>query len=93
VEWIESVLAPARPLLTVAHFERLVSGLTLCVGIESLITLQDIRRLAREEAIDICRWAAHAMFETALRERNDPVTKSRRSPQKPKKASPRAYRR
>ena len=30
VEWIESVLAPVRPLLTVAPFERLVSGLTLC---------------------------------------------------------------
>jgi AcrR family transcriptional regulator len=88
VEWIESVLAPVRPLLTVAPFERLVSGLTLCLGIESLITLQDVRRLAPEDAIEICRWAAHAMFETALRERNDPVTKGRRSPQKPKKGKP-----
>jgi AcrR family transcriptional regulator len=89
VEWIENVLAPARPLLTGSHFERLVSGLTLCLGVESLITLQDVRRLASEDAIEICRWAAHAMFETALREQNDAASKSRHSRRKPKKATAR----
>jgi AcrR family transcriptional regulator len=89
VEWIESVLAPVRPPLTASLFERLVSGLTLCLGIEPLITLQDVRRLAPEDAIDICRWAAHAMLETALREQNNAVSKSRRSRQKPIKTSSR----
>src|SRR5262245_36559590 len=89
VEWIESVLAPVRPLITASRFERLVSGLTLCLGIESLITLQDVRRLAPEDAIGICRWVAHAMLETALREQNSAASKSRPSRQKPTKASPR----
>ena len=93
VEWIESVVAPVRPRLTAARFDRLVSGLTLCLGIESLITLQDVRRLSPEDAIEICCWAAHAMFETALREQNDPLAKSRRSPQKPEKTSPLSHRR
>ena len=79
VEWIESILSPARSLLTASRFERLVSGLTLCLGIESLITLQDVRRLAPEDAIGICRWAAHAMLETTLREQNDAAPKKRRS--------------
>ena len=88
VEWIESILALVRPLLPASRFERLVSGLTLCLGIESLITLQDVRCLTPEGAIEICRWAAHAMLETALREQNNSASKSRRS-RKPKKASSR----
>jgi AcrR family transcriptional regulator len=89
VEWIESVLAPVRPLLTPSLFERLVSGLTLCLGIESLITLQDVRRLDPENAIEICRWVARAIFETALSEKNHAKSHSRPSRQKPVKASSR----
>jgi AcrR family transcriptional regulator len=88
IEWIESILAMVRPLLAASRFEHLVSGLTLCLGIESLITLQDVRCLTPEGAIEICRWAAHAMLETALREQNNSASKSRRS-HKPKKASSR----
>ena len=58
VEWIEIALAPVRPLLAASLFERLVSGLTLCLGIESLITLQDVRTLSPDQAVEICRWAA-----------------------------------
>jgi hypothetical protein len=88
VEWIESILAIVRPLLAASRFERLVSGLTLCLGVESLITLQDVRCLTPEGAIEICRWAAHAMLGTALREQNNSASKSRRS-RKPKKAGSR----
>lgn len=68
VEWIETSLTPVHPLLAAPLFERLVSGLTLCLGIESLMTLQDIRNLAPGQAVDICRWAAQAMLEAALRD-------------------------
>jgi AcrR family transcriptional regulator len=89
VEWIESVLVPVRPLLTPSLFERLVSGLTLCLGIESLITLQDVRRLGAEDAIEICRWVARAMLEAAMREKNHANSQSRPSRQKPVKANSR----
>jgi AcrR family transcriptional regulator len=89
VEWIESVLAPVRPVLAPSRFERLVSGLTLCLGIESLITLQDVRCLGPGDAIEICRWAAHAMLEVALVEQNSALSKSLTSSKKPKNASSR----
>jgi AcrR family transcriptional regulator len=89
VEWIESALAPVRPLLPSPVFERLVSGLTLCLGIECLITLQDVRCLAPEDAIEVCRWAAHAMLEAALSGQNGAESKARCSREKPRKAGSR----
>ena len=77
VDWIEAALKPARPLLAPSRYQRLVSGLTLCLGIESLITLQDVRALTPEQSVDICRWAAQAMLEAVLREQSAAATKSR----------------
>jgi AcrR family transcriptional regulator len=85
VEWIEAALGPARPLLAPSIFERLVSGLTLCVGIESLITLQDVRVLSSGQSVDVCRWAAQAMLDTALRETRD--RRSKAGPRAPRRAS------
>jgi AcrR family transcriptional regulator len=79
VEWIETALTPVRPLLTASLFERLVSGLTLCLGIESLITLQDVRTLSPNQAVEICRWAAQGMLEAALREQSEAGSKNGRS--------------
>jgi AcrR family transcriptional regulator len=70
VDWIEAALAPARSLLTRSRFERLVSGVALCLGVEPLIVLQDVRALTREQAVEICRWAAQAMLEASLRDNN-----------------------
>jgi len=79
VSWIETSLTPVRPLLAAPFFERLVSGLTLCLGIESLMTLQDIRNLAPGQAVDICRWAAQAMLDAALRDQKGaPARKMRK---------------
>jgi AcrR family transcriptional regulator len=78
VEWIETALTPVRPVLATSLFERLVSGLTLCLGIESLITLQDVRTLSPDQAVEICRWAAQAMLEASLREQKEAGSKSRR---------------
>ena len=84
VEWIEAALGRARPLLAPSIFERLVSGLTLCVGIESLITLQDVRVLSPRQSVDVCRWAAQAMLDAALRENRDRRSKARpRTPGSP----------
>ena len=76
VEWIEAALARARPLLAPSRYQRLVSGLTLCLGMESLITLQDIRALTPGQSIEICRWAGRAMLDAALREQRNSKTRA-----------------
>jgi AcrR family transcriptional regulator len=89
VEWIEAALAPARPLLASSRFGRLVSGLTLCLGIESLITLQDVRALTPEQSVDICRWAAQAMLDAALREQSGALPRNRGAVDRVQKVRPR----
>src|SRR5579872_3770990 len=45
IEWIEMALEPVRDQLDEQRFERLVSALALCIGIEALLILRDIRGL------------------------------------------------
>ena len=52
----------ARPL------ERLVMALAMCVGVESVVVLQDICGLTPAEAEAVKRWAASALLEVTLRE-------------------------
>lgn len=77
VDWIEAALAPVRSLLSASRFQRLVSGVSLCLGVEPLIILQDIRALGQEPAVEICRWAAKAMLDSALREQKTASSKTR----------------
>jgi AcrR family transcriptional regulator len=65
VEWIERALGPLRDSLPADRFEELVSALTLVIGWEAMIVLQDIRGLTAAEAEDICAFAAHALLRAA----------------------------
>ena len=58
VEWIERALEPMRDTVSPERFERLVSALTLFIGWESMIVLQDLRGLTDAEAEAVCVWAA-----------------------------------
>jgi AcrR family transcriptional regulator len=62
VDWIEMALAPLRETLPAERFERLVSALTLLIGWESMIVLQDVRALSAAEAEEVCVWAARALL-------------------------------
>ena len=62
VDWIEKALEPLRKELRPARFERLVSALTLLMGWEATIVLQDIRGLSAREAEEICVWAARSLL-------------------------------
>ena len=65
VEWIETgARADARDG-PAERFERLVSALTLLVGWESMIVLQDTRGLDAAEAEDVCVWAARTLLAAA----------------------------
>jgi AcrR family transcriptional regulator len=65
VEWIEQALAPLREALPPDRFERLVSALTLVMGWEAMIVLQDTRGLTAAEAEEICVWAARTLLAAA----------------------------
>ncbi len=66
VEWIRTALAPARKRLGAIHFERLVSALSLCIGIESAMVLTNLRGLSQKEVTRVSAWAAETLVAGAL---------------------------
>ena len=59
------------------RYERLVSALAMCVGIEALIVLRDLRGLRASEAEEVSRWAARTLLRESLEE-TPPSRKRRR---------------
>ena len=70
IGWIEKALAPlGNPFeKDPATFRRLVAALSLCMGIEALVVLQDVCGLEAAEAVEVSRWAAQALLQAGLRE-------------------------
>ncbi len=66
VEWIRTALEPARKRLGGKDFERLVSALSLCVGIESAMVLANLRGLSQKEVTRVSAWAAETLVAGAL---------------------------
>jgi AcrR family transcriptional regulator len=62
VQWLEQALEPLRESLPPERFELLVSALTLVVGWEAMIVLEDTRALDPAEAEEVCVWAAKALL-------------------------------
>ena len=70
IDWIELALSPVRMQLDESSFERLVSGLALCVGIEALLVLRDICGLDLAAAEEVSRWVARSLLHASLAESN-----------------------
>jgi AcrR family transcriptional regulator len=68
IEWIALALAPVKKKLGKRRYERLVSALAMCMGIEALIVLRDLRGLRASEAEEVSRWAARALLRASLEE-------------------------
>jgi hypothetical protein len=68
IEWIALALAPVKKQLGKRRYERLVSALAMCMGIEALIVLRDLRGLGESEAEEVSRWAARALLRASLEE-------------------------
>jgi AcrR family transcriptional regulator len=66
--WLADALAPLRESMDRKTFQRLVSGLSLCVGVEAHVTLRDVCGLSPEEARRTKLWAAHALLKAAISE-------------------------
>lgn len=78
VEWIRTALAPARKRLGEKHFERLVSALSLCVGIESVMALTNLRGLSQKEVTRVSVWAAETLVAGALEQAEQRLVRSRK---------------
>lgn len=70
IDWIIAALAPRRSELekNPQAFRRLVSALSLCLGIEALIVQRDICGLEADEAVEVSRWAAQVLLAAGVRE-------------------------
>lgn len=68
IRWLEDALMPLRDRLPDAALRRLVLATRSCCGIEALVWLTDVAGLSRQEAVDVMRWSARALFEVATSE-------------------------
>ncbi len=67
--WIGEALAPLRTQLPEAELDRVVLAIAAAVGIDSLVWLTDIAGLSRQQAVEVMRWSAGALLQTALTKR------------------------
>lgn len=67
-KWLSDALEPVREQLDPSVFERLVSALSLTVGIEAHVTLRDVCGLTAAQARRTKVWAAQALLAAALAE-------------------------
>ncbi|HQR49407.1 MAG TPA: TetR/AcrR family transcriptional regulator [Steroidobacteraceae bacterium] len=68
IDWIELAVASLRPRIGRAAYARLVSALSLIVGIEALLVLRDIRGLTETQAVHVSQWMARAVLRETMRE-------------------------
>lgn len=64
--WVDDALAPLRGRLPERDRHRLVLAIAAAVGIDALVWLTDIAGLSRPQAVELMRWSARALFESAL---------------------------
>ena len=68
IEWIELALAPAKAALGKRRHRRLVEALTVCLGIDALVVLEDLCGLSAARAEAVSRWMAQALLAASLEE-------------------------
>jgi AcrR family transcriptional regulator len=66
VKWIGEALEPLRDRMSEPELHRLALAIRSATGIEALAWLTDVAGLSREDAVDLMRWSARAMLQTAL---------------------------
>jgi AcrR family transcriptional regulator len=72
MRWLRNALEPARERMDEESFERLVTAMCLCVGIESRVVLRDVCGVEAKEAEEVARWAAFVLLRASLRESESP---------------------
>jgi len=78
IGWIEEALSPLRGQLSAKELRRLVLAIRSATGIEARVWLTDIAGLSTQEATQLMRWSARAMYRSALEEAIDRRSRRRR---------------
>lgn len=68
VDWIERAIEPLRERLTDEQYDRLVSSLSIVLGWEAMIVLEDIRGHAPDREREIAAWTARSLVRAILDE-------------------------
>ncbi|NML73256.1 TetR/AcrR family transcriptional regulator [Rhizobium sp. S-51] len=69
--WLSEALDPLRAEIPAADFQRLVYGLSLMTGIETLVVLKDVCSLDDAEAEEVTLWAARTLLAGVLSARSE----------------------
>ena len=67
IGWLEEALSPLRDQLPPDEFRRLVLTIRAACGIEALVWMTDVAGLSRQEAVEMMRWSARALYASATR--------------------------
>src|SRR5467141_3614124 len=68
IGWIGEALSPLRTVMSERDLKRLILAIRSAAGIEALVWLTDIAGLSRKEAVQLMRWSAGALLQSALAE-------------------------
>jgi AcrR family transcriptional regulator len=66
IKWIGEALAPLRTEMSEAEVHRLTLAIRSATGIEALAWLTDVGGLSRDDAVELMRWSARALLQSAL---------------------------
>jgi AcrR family transcriptional regulator len=66
IAWISEALEPVRAELSDQGLHTLVLAIRSATGIEALVWLTDIGGLSRDDAVELMRWSALGLLQTAL---------------------------
>ena len=66
IKWIEEALAPLHTEMPEAERHWLALAIRSATGIEALVWLTDVAGLSRDDATDLMRWSARALFRSSL---------------------------
>ena len=84
IGWIEEALTPLRGQLTARELRRLTLAIRSATGIEARVWLTDVAGLSSQQATQLMRWTARAIYRSAL----DESTRPRHSKRSPVPGSP-----
>ncbi|HEV7787345.1 MAG TPA: TetR family transcriptional regulator [Thermoanaerobaculia bacterium] len=80
IGWIEEALSPLRATMPEPALRRLILALRSATGIEARVWLTDVAGLSSDEAIDLMRWSAGALYRSAIAENEQPPKRRSRKP-------------
>jgi AcrR family transcriptional regulator len=78
IGWIEEALHPLRGQLSATELRRLILAIRSATGIEARVWLTDIAGLSSQQATELMRWSARAIYRSALEEAGDRRERLRR---------------